>query len=56
MSLQTNCNAAILFSLIATCQRHKVEPLAYLRDVLARIAAHPASRLAELLPGTNPPA
>jgi len=42
--------AAVLFSLIATCQRHKVEPFSYLRDVLKRIAAHPASRLAELLP------
>lgn len=48
--------AAVLFSLIATCQRHKVEPLAYLRDALTRIAAHPASRLAELLPISNPPA
>jgi transposase len=42
--------AAVLFSLIATCQRHKVEPFGYLRDVLTRIAAHPVSRLAELLP------
>jgi len=42
--------AAVLFSLIATCQRHKVEPFSYLRDVLTRIAAHPASRLPELLP------
>jgi hypothetical protein len=42
--------AAILFSLIATCQRHKVEPMAYLRDVLTRIAATPLSRLPELLP------
>jgi transposase len=42
--------AAILFSLIATCQRHHVEPFAYLRDVLTRIAAHPHHRLAELLP------
>jgi transposase len=42
--------AAVLFSLIATCQRHKVEPFNYLRDVLTRIAAHPASRLSELLP------
>lgn len=42
--------AAVLFSLIATCQRHKVNPLDYLRDVLARIAAHPMSRLTELLP------
>jgi transposase len=42
--------AAILFSLIATCQRHKVDPFAYLRDVLTRIAAHPMNHLADLLP------
>lgn len=42
--------AAILFSLIATCQRHQVNPFTYLRDVLTRIAAHPAHRLADLLP------
>lgn len=47
--------AAILFSPIATCQRHHVEPLAYLRDVLTRIAAQLVSRLAEWLPPTNPP-
>jgi transposase len=43
--------AAILFSLIATCQRHHVDPFAYLKDVLTRIASHPSNRLAELLPG-----
>ena len=43
--------AAVLFSFIATCQRHGVEPFAYLRDVQTRIAAHPHNRLAELLPG-----
>jgi len=42
--------AAVLFSLIATCQRHDVEPFAYLRDVLPPIAAHTHHRLAELLP------
>ncbi len=42
--------AAILFSLLATCQRHNVEPFAYTRDVLTRIAAHYANRLADLLP------
>lgn len=47
--------AATLFSLIATCQRHNVEPYAYLRDVLARIAATPLSRLDELLPGAWQP-
>jgi len=42
--------AAILFSLVATCQRHHVDPFAYLRDILTRIAAHPHHRLDELLP------
>jgi transposase len=48
--------AAVLFSLIATCQRHEVDPFAYLRDVLTRIAAHPMNRLAELLPDRWKPA
>ena len=42
--------AAILFSLITTCQRHKVNPFDYLRDVLTRIAATPVSQLDQLLP------
>jgi hypothetical protein len=42
--------AAVLFSLIATCQRHRVEPFAYLRDVLTRIAATPMSQLDQFLP------
>ena len=42
--------AAILFSLLATCHRHKVEPFAYLRDVLTRIAATPPERYDQFLP------
>ena len=42
--------AAVLFSLIATCQRHRVDPFAYLRDVLTRIAATPVSQLDPFLP------
>jgi hypothetical protein len=42
--------AAALFSLIATCERHHVNPFEYLRDVLTRIASHPSNRLSELLP------
>lgn len=47
---------AVLFSLIATCQRHGVEPLAYLRDVLTRIAAHPARDIGHLAPPNWKPA
>jgi transposase len=43
--------AAILFSMIATCERHKVNAFEYLRDVLSRIASQPISKLADLLPG-----
>jgi hypothetical protein len=42
--------AATLFSMIATCERHQVEPMTYLRDVLTRIAAMPVSQLGTLLP------
>jgi transposase len=42
--------AAVLTSLIATCKRHHIDPFAYLRDVFQRIAAHPITQLADLLP------
>jgi hypothetical protein len=42
--------AAVLFSFTSTCQRLGVEPWRYLRDLLERLATHPAERLAELLP------
>ena len=42
--------AAVLLSFIATCKRCRVEPFAWFRDVLSRIATHPVNRLAELLP------
>ena len=42
--------AAILFSIIATCDRHKVNAWEYLCDVLDRIASQPISKLADLLP------
>jgi transposase len=48
--------AAVLFSFIATCERHKVEPFAYLKDVLTRIAATPVSQLDQLLPHRWKPA
>jgi len=42
--------AAAMFSLIVTCKLNGVDPRAWLADMLARIADHPASRLHELLP------
>lgn len=42
--------AAILYSVIESAKRNGVEPLAYLADVFARIASHPARRLGEFLP------
>lgn len=40
----------VLYTLIATCDRHGVNPEAYLTDVLLRIQDHPSHRVAELLP------
>lgn len=42
--------AAMMFSLIATCRLNDVDPLAWLTDVLTRIADLPQTRLHELLP------
>jgi transposase len=42
--------AAIYFSLLQSCVLNKVNPLAYLEDVLNRIMSHPASQLRDLLP------
>jgi hypothetical protein len=39
-----------MYSLIITAKLNGVDPRAWLADVLARIAEHPASRLHELLP------
>ena len=42
--------AAAMYSLIVTAKMNRVDPQAWLTDVLSRIAAHPAHRLDELLP------
>jgi transposase len=42
--------AAAMYSLIVTAKMNDVDPQAWLADVLARIATHPAHRLDELLP------
>jgi transposase len=42
--------AAAMYSLIVSAKMNDIDPQAWLADVLARIAGHPASRLDELLP------
>jgi hypothetical protein len=42
--------AAVLLSFIAMCKQNAVEPFAWFRDVLSRIATHPMYQLAHLLP------
>lgn len=48
--------AAILYTLVQTARLNKIDPEAWLTDVLTRIADHPAHRLAELLPWNWQPA
>ncbi len=42
--------AAVLRSLVASCQRVGIDPFVWLKDVLSRIATHPINRIVELLP------
>lgn len=42
--------AAVIYTLVESCKRAEVDVLAYLADVLVRVATHPASRIDELLP------
>jgi transposase len=43
-------NFAILYTLVASCEKNGVNPITYLTDVLTRVHSHPASRIEELLP------
>jgi hypothetical protein len=47
--------AAVIYTLIQTAKLNDVYPQAWLADVLARIADHPATRLEQLLPGNWKP-
>ena len=42
--------AAIIYSLVASCARLKINPYDYLRDVLERLPTHSPDTLSELTP------
>lgn len=43
-------NAAIIYSLLATCKLHDINPYHWLKNVLKLMPTHPASRIEDLLP------
>ena len=43
--------AAVIYSILATCKLHGVEPFAYLTKTLSIIPDYPANQLQKLLPG-----
>ena len=53
---QGGTTAAVLRSFVASCQRVGVDPFVWLKDILSRIADHPITRIAELLPHNWTPA
>ena len=42
--------AAVLYSLVCSCQQNDIDPFVYLRDVISRISDHPMKQLDQLLP------
>jgi transposase len=43
-------NLAVLYTLVASCEKHSVNPITYLTDMLLRVQRHPAAKIRELLP------
>jgi transposase len=47
-------NAAIFYSLFATCKAQGINPYTWLAETLKKIGTHPINRIEELLPGWKP--
>lgn len=41
---------AVMYTLVASCEKHGINPIDYLTDVLIRVHHHPASAVVDLLP------
>lgn len=41
---------AVLYTLVATCEKHRINPIDYIQDVLVRVQKHPARDVVDLLP------
>jgi hypothetical protein len=41
---------AVLYTLVACCEKHGVNPIDYVTDVLTRVHSHPAREVLDLLP------
>ena len=41
---------ALMYTLMANCKEHNVDPYEYLKDVLSRISNHKQKNIKELLP------
>jgi hypothetical protein len=46
--------AAAIYTLVETAKLNSLDPEAYLRQLLGRIADHPINRIADLLPWNAP--
>jgi hypothetical protein len=44
--------ASIFASIVASCNRHGIDPCAYLKDIFGRLAANPEVDLSILMPDT----
>lgn len=49
-SEESGHDLAVLYTLVASCEKNGVNPIAYLTDVLTRVQTHPAREIHDLLP------
>ena len=46
-------NAAVIYSLLATCKLNEIEPFEWLKNALGTIPDYPQNQLYKLIPGQN---